>query len=59
METINLERLLDTTLREGEQTPKVYFKPEEKCKIAEMLYEILGPKGLMEIGQPCFNKGKR
>ena len=52
METINLERLLDTTLREGEQTPKVYFKPEEKCKIAEMLYEILGPKGLIEIGQP-------
>lgn len=50
--TINLERILDTTLREGEQAPNVYFKPEEKCAIAEMLYRTLGPKCYLEIGQP-------
>jgi len=49
---MNPERFLDATLREGEQTPKIYFKPEEKCQIAEMLCEILGPKGFVEIGQP-------
>jgi isopropylmalate/homocitrate/citramalate synthase len=49
---ITLERILDTTLREGEQAPNVYFKPEEKCAIAEMLYKALGPKCCLEIGQP-------
>lgn len=52
MATITLERILDTTLREGEQAPNVYFKPEEKCVIAEMLYRALGPKCCLEIGQP-------
>ncbi len=32
--------LLDTTLREGEQTPKVEFKPEDKIKIADLLNDF-------------------
>lgn len=52
MANITLERILDTTLREGEQAPNVYFQPEEKCVIAEMLYRALGSKGCLEIGQP-------
>jgi len=48
---VKLERLLDTTLREGEQTPGVYFKPEERLKIAEMLSEAIDPEKLfIEIG---------
>jgi len=49
---ITLDRILDTTLREGEQTPTVYFRPDEKCIIAEMLYRTIGRKALLEIGQP-------
>lgn len=56
MVKINLERILDTTLREGEQTPSVYFKPKEKCVIAEMLYKVLGEKAYIEIGQPYSPK---
>ena len=55
-DAIRLDRLLDTTLREGEQAPNVYFKPDEKCAIAEMLYHVLGPKGLIEVGQPYSPK---
>lgn len=55
-EMIVLNRILDTTLREGEQAPGVYFKPEEKCVIAEMLYQVLGGKGLIEVGQPYSPK---
>jgi 2-isopropylmalate synthase len=53
---IVLERVLDTTLREGEQAPSVYFRPDEKCTIAEMLYQVLGQKGLIEVGQPYSPK---
>lgn len=44
------ERLLDTTLREGEQTPTVYFSPEERFKIARMLLDALGDKLYLEVG---------
>ena len=53
---INIKRILDTTLREGEQCPGVYFSPTEKCKIAEMLYEVIGEKAYIEIGQPYSPK---
>ncbi|MHC1564142.1 MAG: LeuA family protein [Candidatus Hecatellaceae archaeon] len=53
---IVLNRILDTTLREGEQAPSVYFRPDEKCIIAEMLYQVLGGKGLIEVGQPYSPK---
>ncbi|MCS7113639.1 MAG: hypothetical protein NZ955_06785 [Candidatus Bathyarchaeota archaeon] len=52
MSGIKLEGILDSTLREGEQTPTVYFTPEEKCKIAEMIYLTLGPRSVLEIGAP-------
>ncbi len=52
MSGIKLEGILDSTLREGEQTPTVYFTPEEKCKIAEMIYLTLGSRSVMEIGAP-------
>ncbi len=56
MSRIKLERILDTTLREGEQTPGVYFRPHEKCRIAEMLYKVIGEKAYIEVGQPYSPK---
>lgn len=45
-------------MREGEQAPRVYFKPEEKCTIAEMIYKTVGKKLYMEIGSPYSPKYK-
>ncbi|MFQ5761939.1 MAG: LeuA family protein [Candidatus Bathyarchaeia archaeon] len=56
MSALKLDRIVDTTLREGEQTPTVYFRPEEKCRIAELLHEALGRKGFIEAGQPYSPK---
>jgi isopropylmalate/homocitrate/citramalate synthase len=47
---IKLERILDTTLREGEQTPTVQFREGERSKIAMMLLNALGEKLYLEVG---------
>lgn len=52
MSSIRLEGILDSTLREGEQTPTVYFTPEEKCRIAELIYQTLGGRAVLEVGAP-------
>ncbi|MEM1569440.1 MAG: hypothetical protein QXM89_01530 [Candidatus Bathyarchaeia archaeon] len=56
MSSIKLEHIIDSTLREGEQTPRVYFKPEEKCTLAKMIYETVGEKLYMEVGSPYSPK---
>lgn len=50
MTNIQIKRILDSTLREGEQTPNVYFTPEEKANIAKMLIETIGQKLYLELG---------
>jgi len=47
--------LLDTTLREGEQTPNVFFKLEDKIKIAQLLDEF--GVHMIEAGCPSVSKG--
>ena len=44
--------ILDTTLREGEQKPHVYFTVEEKIEIAKMLDRI--DVELLEAGEQCL-----
>jgi isopropylmalate/homocitrate/citramalate synthase len=43
----------DETLRDGEQTPGVYFSPEEKLRIAELLSEI--GVGVIDAGIPVVS----
>ena len=54
--TIMLDRILDSTLREGTQTPGVIFSPEESKRLAEKLYFVLKDRGhkgsFIEIGHP-------
>jgi 2-isopropylmalate synthase len=47
--------LLDTTLREGEQTPSVFFKLDDKIKIAQFLDEF--GVHMIEAGCPTVSKG--
>ena len=47
-------RFHDATLRDGEQTPGVVFRKEEKIKIAEMLSEIGVHR--IEAGMPAVSK---
>jgi isopropylmalate/homocitrate/citramalate synthase len=47
----------DTTLREGEQTPGVVFKPEDKLAIARML-DAVGIQQI-EAGFPAASQGER
>ncbi|MBS7248078.1 MAG: homocitrate synthase [Candidatus Jordarchaeales archaeon] len=47
--------LLDSTLREGEQTPGVSFTIEEKLEIAKMLDEV--GVGMIEAGSPMVSEG--
>ena len=44
--------LLDTTLREGEQTPGVSFTVDQKLRIARTLDEI--GVDMIEVGHPTF-----
>ena len=46
-------KILDSTLREGEQTPGVYFTPETKLKIAEFLDHI--GVDIIEAGNPAVD----
>ncbi|MFX1520052.1 MAG: homocitrate synthase [Promethearchaeota archaeon] len=47
--------LLDTTLREGEQTPNVFFTLEDKLQIAQLLDEF--GIHMIEAGCPTVSKG--
>lgn len=46
-------QILDSTLREGEQTPGVYFSPETKVAIAQHL-DRMGVD-IIEVGNPAVN----
>ncbi|MFM7364809.1 MAG: hypothetical protein ACKO11_10015 [Cuspidothrix sp.] len=46
-------QILDSTLREGEQTPGVYFSPEKKMVIAQFLDEI--GVDIIEVGNPAVD----
>lgn len=46
-------QILDSTLREGEQTPGVYFSPETKLLIAEFLDQI--GVDIIEAGNPTVS----
>lgn len=50
MSRVRQIRILDTTLREGEQAPGVYFPPEQKARIASMLDEV--GVDFIEVGNP-------
>ncbi len=47
-------QILDSTLREGEQTPGVYFSPETKLAIAQFLDQI--GVDIIEAGNPAIDK---
>ena len=46
-------RILDSTLREGEQAPGVYFSPEAKLRIACLLDKI--GVDVIEAGNPSVD----
>jgi 2-isopropylmalate synthase len=46
-------KILDSTLREGEQTPGVYFSPDKKLKIAQLLDQI--GVDIIEVGNPAVD----
>jgi 2-isopropylmalate synthase len=46
-------KILDSTLREGEQTPGVYFSPEKKLIIAQFLDQI--GIDIIEVGNPAVD----
>ncbi|MDD4127454.1 MAG: 2-isopropylmalate synthase, partial [Methanomicrobium sp.] len=50
-------RFLDTTLRDGEQTPGVSLTPEQKLKIAEEL-SLIGVN-VIEAGSAIASEGER
>jgi D-citramalate synthase len=48
---------MDTTLRDGEQTPNVAYAPSEKLQIARLLLEQVRVDRL-EIGQVFVSEGE-
>ncbi|MDE1825104.1 MAG: 2-isopropylmalate synthase [Candidatus Micrarchaeota archaeon] len=50
-------RIFDTTLRDGEQTPGVALRPEQKLQIAQMLNR-LGVNAI-EAGFPAISEGEK
>ena len=48
--------ILDTTLRDGEQTPGVAFTPKEKLSIAKMLRRLKVDR--IEIGSARVSEGE-
>ena len=54
---MDLIKIFDTTLRDGEQTPGVSFTPEEKMEIALQL-DRLGVD-VIEAGFPSSSEGER
>ncbi|AFZ57914.1 2-isopropylmalate synthase [Anabaena cylindrica FACHB-243] len=46
-------KILDSTLREGEQTPGIYFSPDEKLLIAQFLDQI--GIDIIEVGNPVVD----
>jgi len=60
MEEVKSERhinIIDTTLRNGEQTAGVVFSKNEKIRIVKMLDEIGVPE--VEVGTPSLGKIER
>ena len=50
--------VMDTTLRDGEQTPEVSYSPAEKLQIARMLLEQVGVDRI-EVAQTRVSEGER
>ena len=49
--------IYDSTMRDGEQMPRVSFKPEEKLQIAEMLADVGVPQ--IEAGFPAVSETEK
>lgn len=50
--------VMDTTLRDGEQTPGVTFTPDEKLAIAQVLLRDVGVDRV-EVASACVSEGER
>ncbi len=55
---INRIEVMDTTLRDGEQTPDVAYTPEEKLQLARVLLKEVGVDRI-EIAQTRVSEGER
>ncbi|MDH3519563.1 MAG: hypothetical protein OEM49_03825, partial [Myxococcales bacterium] len=54
----NRIQVMDTTLRDGEQTPDVAYSPAEKLQLARLLLADLGVDRI-EIASSRVSKGER
>ena len=57
MQEVKTVKILDTTLRDGEQTPGVSLTPEQKLQIAKQL-DILGVD-FIEAGTAIISEGEQ